>query len=118
MNLAQLIFVGFNGQAVALDRDTGNVVWHNSEMHGGYVSLLLDGDRLIASSNGYMYCLDPLTGKLLWHNPLEGFGTGVASLASLRAPSTPASVQQAAAADADAASSAAGATAVSAGGAA
>ena len=51
---------------------------------GGYVSLLLTDERhLIASVNGYTYCLDPRTGNLQWSNDLPGYGTGVASLASL-----------------------------------
>jgi PQQ-like domain len=76
MSIDRLVFVGLNGYALALDRNTGEIVWSNSEMHSGYVTLLLDGDRLIASTNGYMYCLDPLTGKVLWHNPLRGYGVG------------------------------------------
>jgi outer membrane protein assembly factor BamB len=50
----------------------------------GYVTLLLDGDRLIASVVGYTYCLDPATGNQLWFNELPGLGAGVASLASVR----------------------------------
>jgi len=76
MHIDQLIFVGLNGYALALDRDTGEIVWSNDQMKSGYVSLLLDDDRLIASTNGYMYCLDPLTGDILWHNPLRGYGIG------------------------------------------
>jgi len=83
-SIDQLIFVGLNGYALALDRDTGQIVWSNSEMHSGYVALLLDGDRLIVSTNGYMYCLDPLTGRIRWHNPLRGYMVGVPSLASVR----------------------------------
>ena len=62
-----LVFVGLNGYAVALDRDTGEIVWSNDEMKSGYVTLLLDGDRLVVSTNGYIYCLDPATGRTLWH---------------------------------------------------
>ncbi|MFO0864650.1 MAG: PQQ-binding-like beta-propeller repeat protein [Gemmataceae bacterium] len=76
MNVDQLIFVGLNGYAVALDRDTGEIVWSNNEMKSGYVTLLLDGDRLIVSTNGYIYCLDPLTGKIVWNNPMRGYGAG------------------------------------------
>jgi outer membrane protein assembly factor BamB len=86
MNIEQLIFVGLNGYALALDRDTGEIVWSNDEMKNGYVSLLLDGDRLIASTNGYMYCLDPLNGNILWHNPLRGYGVGApTAIVSVRA---------------------------------
>ena len=74
--LEQLVFVGFNGYAVALDRDSGEIVWSNNQMHRGDVTLLLDGDRLIVSTNGYMYCLDPYTGEILWHNPMSGYGYG------------------------------------------
>ena len=72
MQIEQLIFVGLNGYALALDRDTGEIVWSNGEMKSGYVTFLLDFDRLIVSTNGYIYCLDPLTGKIQWHNPLKG----------------------------------------------
>ena len=50
--LDQLIFVGLNGYAAALDRDTGEIVWSNNQMKSGYVTLMLDGDRLIVSTNG------------------------------------------------------------------
>ena len=103
MTLEDLIFVGFNGKAVALHRDTGNIVWSNDEMHRGYVTFLLDGDRLIVSTNGYIYCLDPLTGHILWHNPMTGYGYGVASLASVRGSSDQMIVQAAAAEAANAA---------------
>lgn len=52
MQIEDLIFVGLNGYALALHRDTGEIVWSNSEMNSGYVTLLLDGDRLIVSTNG------------------------------------------------------------------
>ena len=103
MNLDQLIFVGLRGYVVALDRDTGKIVWCNSKLHSGYVSMLLDGDRLIVSCDGYMYCLHPLTGEVLWHNPLSGFGTGVAHLTSIRGQSSQVVLAEAAAANAQAA---------------
>jgi outer membrane protein assembly factor BamB len=74
MPIEQLIFVGLNGYVVALHRDSGEIVWTNKELHHGFVTLLLDGDRLIASSSGYIYCINPQTGKILWHNPMKGFG--------------------------------------------
>jgi outer membrane protein assembly factor BamB len=104
MPINQLIFIGLNGYALALHRDTGEIIWSNSEMHSGYVTLLLDGDRLIASTNGYMYCLDPLTGKILWHNPLKGYGAGApTSIVSVRGQGSQAVIHQAAAAQAAAA---------------
>ncbi len=84
MRIDQLIFVGLRGYVIALERDSGQIVWDNSELASGYTSLLLDGDRLIVSTNGYIYCLDPLTGQVLWNNPLRGYGVGIADLASVR----------------------------------
>lgn len=96
--LDRLIFVGLNGYALALDRDTGEIVWSNDQMQSGYVTLLLDGDRLIVSTNGYIYCLDPLTGQILWNNPLRGYGMGrPASLISVRGQSSQAVIHQASA---------------------
>ena len=98
MTIDQLIFVGLNGYAVALDRETGEVVWSNDQMRSGYVTLLLDGDRLIASTNGYIYCLDPLTGEIRWHNPMTGYGLGApTALVSVRGQSSQVLVHQAAA---------------------
>jgi outer membrane protein assembly factor BamB len=61
--------------------------------------LLLDGDRLIVSTNGYIYCLDPLSGAIVWHNPLKGYGSGApTSLVSVRGYSDQTNIHQAAAA--------------------
>jgi outer membrane protein assembly factor BamB len=98
MSIDQLIFVGLNGYALALNRETGDIVWSNDQMKSGYVSLLLDGDRLIVSTNGYIYCLDPLTGQVLWHNPLRGYGVGApTALVSVRGQSSQTLTEQAAA---------------------
>jgi outer membrane protein assembly factor BamB len=95
-DIDQLVFVGLNGWAVALDRDTGEIVWSNDQMRSGYVTLLLDGDRLIVSTNGYIYALDPLTGEILWHNPMKGYGSGApTSLISVRGQSSQAAIAQA-----------------------
>jgi outer membrane protein assembly factor BamB len=108
MTIDQLVFVGLNGYALALDRDTGEIVWSNDQMKSGYVTLLLDGDRLIASTNGYLYCLDPLTGAIRWHNPLKGFGMGApTALVSVRGQISDVLVEQAAAAIAAASAAAA-----------
>jgi outer membrane protein assembly factor BamB len=101
MTVDQLVFVGLNGYALALNRDSGEIVWSNDQMESGPVTLLLDGDRLIASTGGYLFCLDPLTGKVLWNNPLKGYGLPApAALVSVRGQSTQLlAAQQAAAAD-------------------
>lgn len=104
----ELIFVGLNGYAVALDRITGEIVWSCDKMKSGYVTLLLDGDRLIVSTNGYIYCLHPLTGDIIWHNPMKGYGVGApTSLLSVRGQSSQTIIEQAAAAAAAASHSAA-----------
>ena len=83
MTNADLVFVGFNGNAAALDRRSGEVMWRWDAPKGsGYVSLLLDGDSLFAAVNGYTYCLDPRSGQQLWFNPMKGFGYGVTSIAT------------------------------------
>ena len=80
-----MIYVGFRSRVVALDRNDGSTRWTwKSHAGTGYVTLLLDGDRLIVSVMGYTYCLDPATGAEMWFNALEGLGVGVASLASSR----------------------------------
>lgn len=95
--LDRLVFVGLNGYAVALDRDTGDIVWSNDQMRSGFVTFLLDGDRLIVSTNGYIFCLDPLTGQIVWQNTMKGYGGGApTSLVSARGQSSQVVMQQAA----------------------
>jgi outer membrane protein assembly factor BamB len=84
MAIEDLLFVAFNRYVVALSRATGDRIWDWKAPTGtGFVTLLMDYDRLFASVQGYTYCLDPLTGQQLWYNPLKGYGTGVASLATV-----------------------------------
>lgn len=106
-SIDQLVFVGLNGYAVALDRDTGEIVWSNDELKSGYVTLLLDGDRLIVSTNGYLFCLDPLTGRVLWNNRMSGYGGGTpTALVSVRGQGSQTVIPQAAEATARRAASA------------
>lgn len=85
MPIDQLVFVGLNGYVLALHRDSGEIVWSNDQLKSGYVTILLDGDRLIVSTSGFIYCLEPTTGKILWHNPLKGYGMATpTSLISVR----------------------------------
>ncbi len=100
MGIDQLIFVGLNGWAVALNRDSGEIVWSNDQMRRGDVTMLLDGDRLIVSTNGYLYCLEPLTGRILWEQPLRGYRTGIAALCSVRGKSEDGTISQQHAAEA------------------
>ena len=87
MPVDELVFVGFNSRILALSRGSGEIAWSwqaAKPRSGGFVTMLLDGDRLVVSVSGYMYCLDPATGEQLWYNETKGFGTGVASLVSVR----------------------------------
>jgi len=80
-----LVFIGFNSRVAALDRRSGELIWQwKSPQGSGYVAVLVDGDRLLASVMGYVYCLNPITGDVLWENPLKGLGVGVSCIATLR----------------------------------
>jgi outer membrane protein assembly factor BamB len=105
--LKSIVFTGFNKHVIALNQDTGEVLWDWVAPKGsGYVSLLLTDDQhLIVSVTGYTYCLDPGTGDQRWFNELPGYGVGVASIVSGGKQSSE-NVLMAAAADADAAASA------------
>jgi outer membrane protein assembly factor BamB len=79
-----LVFAALNSRVIALDRYDGTIVWTwKSPKSASFVTLLVDGDRLIASANGYIYCLDPVFGQEVWNNPLKGLGVGITSLASV-----------------------------------
>jgi outer membrane protein assembly factor BamB len=76
------IFVGVHGEVVALDRTTGQELWHTELAGGDFVNLVLDRDRIIATTKGKVFCLDPATGQLLWRNDLPGLGLGLVSIAT------------------------------------
>ncbi len=84
LSIADLLFVSFNSRVIALDRDSGDMVWNWKTPKGrsNYVAILVDDDQLFVSVDGYTYCLDPLTGRQIWFNPLKGFGYGIPSLAT------------------------------------
>jgi outer membrane protein assembly factor BamB len=86
-DLKDRVFIGLNRRVAALDGNTGELIWDwtaPKPWTGGYVSLLLPNEtHLIVSVNGYTYCLNPLTGEQIWFNELDGFGSGVTSIAAL-----------------------------------
>ena len=55
MRIRDLIFVGLNGYALALHRDTGEIVWSNNELKSGYVTMLLDGEEIRLSPGVVVY---------------------------------------------------------------
>ena len=121
-----LVFVGGRNLVVALDRYDGTEVWKWKALSGkgfwgslsspSFVSIALDGDRLIVASPKRIWCLDPLTGEEVWRSEGVSFGLGsypvVAGAASSGQASSAAA--GAAAAQAAAAAAAGGAAAASA----
>lgn len=79
-----LLFLGFNSRVLALDRDTGALIWSWKAPKGrsGYVAVMVDEEQLFVSIDGYTYCLDPFSGNQLWFNGLKGFGYGIPILAT------------------------------------
>ena len=87
MNVSSTLFVGVKGHVVAVDKNTGQLIWKTQLKSGflsfgdGFVTVLVEGKRIFAHSYGELFCLDALTGKQLWVNELVGFGYDIASLA-------------------------------------
>ncbi|QDV53169.1 outer membrane protein assembly factor BamB family protein [Gimesia fumaroli] len=83
-SVSDFLFVSFNSRVLALDRDTGELLWNWKAPKGrsNYVSILVDDEQLFVSVDGYTYCLDPYTGQQIWFNPLKGFGYGIPTLAT------------------------------------
>ena len=92
-----LLYVGIKNAVLALDDQTGIEMWRTPLRGADFVSVLWDGQALLAVNSGEVWRLDPENGAVLWHNPLKGLGRGVVSLASSRRP-TPATLTEPAAA--------------------
>ncbi|QDT93554.1 outer membrane protein assembly factor BamB family protein [Gimesia algae] len=84
LDITDLLFVSFNSRVVALNRDTGTLLWSWKSPKGrsNYLAILVDEEQLFVSIDGYTYCLDPITGREIWFNPLKGHGYGIPSLAT------------------------------------
>ena len=81
-----LIFLGIKNSVVAVDERTGAEVWSAKLKGSDFVTVLWDGEALIAANSGEVFRLDPRSGAVMWHNPLKGLGRGIVSLASSRVP--------------------------------
>ena len=82
----ETLFVGIKNAVVALDRRDGSELWRAELPNHGFVTLLWDGEALLAASGGEVFRIDRTTGALMWHNKMKGLGLGVVSLASTHAP--------------------------------
>lgn len=96
--MSNLIYVGIQGSALALDNATGTEIWRTKLKSSSFVSVALIDGRLFASSQGELFCLDPATGTVLWHNKLKGLGHGFVTLAGDGGTTTLAAMQAAQAA--------------------
>lgn len=83
-----LIYVGIKNSVIALEDRTGTEVWRAHLRGSDFVSVLWDGEALVAANSGEVWRLDPQTGAVLWHNEMKGLGRGMISLASSRRPTS------------------------------
>lgn len=83
-----LVFIGIKDHVVALDSQTGVEVWRTKLKGSDFVTVVWDGEAVLAANAGEAFRLDPRTGAMLWRNELKGFGRGIVSIASERSPMT------------------------------
>ena len=88
-DLPSLIYVGIKNSVVALDAATGAELWRAKLKGSDFVTVLFDGQSLVAANAGEVFALDPQNGAVLWHNNMKGLGLGIVSLASSRLPTDP-----------------------------
>src|SRR5678816_3687968 len=110
MKTSELVFVGIRGSVVALNKSTGQLIWSKRLKSYDFVNVIIEEDKVLATTYGEIFCLDALNGQLLWQNQLKGFGIGIATIVTARSAGTmtPAMADQRR--RDDAASSSAGAT--------
>lgn len=92
---SEILIVGTRGHLLAFEKSTGKPVWKYQFEKAfwatgpGFVSTLVDGDKLFAGCYGEIYCFDLIKGVLLWRDNLKGKGFGVVSFAVLGASTNP-----------------------------
>ncbi len=71
---------------MALDRATGAEIWRVELKGSDFVNVVLDGDRVLASTKGELFCVDATTGKIMWNAELRGLGRGLMTVVSANFP--------------------------------
>lgn len=95
LSSSEILVVGTRGYLLAFNKYTGAPLWKYQfersfwTSGSGFVTTLVDGDKLFAGCYGEIYCFDLLRGRLLWKDNLSGKGYGVVSFAVLGAASSP-----------------------------
>jgi outer membrane protein assembly factor BamB len=84
MRESKIIYIGIKGAVIALDAASGNQLWVAQLKGAGFVNVVVEGDKILATTHGEAFCFNRHTGNALWHNPLKGFGYGLASIATER----------------------------------
>lgn len=77
--MAGKLYIGIGGHVVALDPGSGSELWRTKLKSSPFVTVVAQGDVVLAGAAGELFCLDAATGSIRWHNPLKGLGTGVVS---------------------------------------
>jgi len=83
-----LLYVGIKNSVVALNDKTGEELWRVKLRGSDYVTVMWDGEGLIAANSGEVWRLDPASGAMIWRNELKGLGRGLVTLASGRKPTS------------------------------
>lgn len=73
---SQPIVIGVGSHVVALNADTGDELWRTKLKSSSFVTVMHEGNRVMAGAGGEVFCLDARTGEILWHNKLKGLGLG------------------------------------------
>lgn len=70
-----MVFVGTNTSVVALDKDTGEVIWETKILmpRNWPIAYKIDDSHMVVESS----CLDPKTGKILWTSSTFCVDTGI-----------------------------------------
>ena len=76
------IYVGIKGAVLALDRDSGQIVWRTELKGTDSVNVAVQNGDLFAASRGELYRLNPADGEIVWCNTLRGLGWGLVTIAS------------------------------------
>jgi outer membrane protein assembly factor BamB len=87
------LVIGIGSHAVALHPDTGEEIWRTKLKSTSYVTVTIEGDRVLAGAGGEVFCLDLQTGAVRWHNKLKGLGMGIVCFAGTDTAAQQAAIQ-------------------------
>ena len=80
--MSDCIYLGVKCFVVCINKKNGRELWRTKVKSSSLITIVVDGDIVVAHAGGELSGIDKQTGKKLWENGLSGLGYGHCMIAT------------------------------------